>query len=130
MAFHGHHSRARGSRNEEVGREGLTEIHLKVTGMTCGSCVAYTNKSLTKLTGEPLYTTLLYPRRRVWFHSCTVLCMNLTLGIKQFHQSNGRTRTNYTHDVYINRFCNGILICHVMSLLCRVMSLSCHVTGE
>ena len=62
MAFHGHHSRARGSRNEEVGREGLTEIHLKVTGMTCGSCVAYTKKSLAKLTGEPLYTTLLYPQ--------------------------------------------------------------------
>ena len=72
VAFHGFSSRARGSRNEEGGREGLTEVHLKVTGMTCGSCVANIEKSLTKLTGESLYTTLLYPRRRVWFHSCTV----------------------------------------------------------
>ena len=52
--------------------EGLTEVHLKVTGMTCGSCVANIEKSLAKLTGEPLYTTLLYPQRRVWFHSCIV----------------------------------------------------------
>ena len=72
VAFHGCSSRARGSRNEEGGREGLTEVHLKVTGMTCGSCVANIEKSLSKLTGESLYTTLLYPRWRVWFHSCTV----------------------------------------------------------
>ena len=65
---------SKGSCNEEGGREGLTEVHLKVTGVTCGSCVANIEKSLAKLTGEPLYTTLLYPG--VWFHSCIVLCMN------------------------------------------------------
>ena len=114
VAFHGRNSRAKGSRKEEGVREGLTEVHLKVTGMTCRSCVANIEKSLAKLIGESLYTTLLYPWRSVWFHSCTVLCMNLTLGIHQLHQSNGRTRINHTHDVY-EHICNGIiLICHVM----------------
>ena len=40
----------------------MTEVHLKVTGMTCWSSVANIKKSLAKLTGESLYTTLLYPR--------------------------------------------------------------------
>ena len=52
VIFHGHHSRERSSRKEEGGREELTEVHLKVTGMTCGSCVANIEKSLGRLTGE------------------------------------------------------------------------------
>ena len=38
--------------------EGLAEVHLKVTGMTCGSCVANIEKSLARLTGTcPCSTT-------------------------------------------------------------------------